>query len=162
MSLVANVEPKQLMDPYHRKMISICRSLQQQKENSPSVNHHFNKMVINHMFNSEDISNSIKEYLFITAKEKEVRENKKQVCYTINNAYLSTRKDNDLTQSWAFCEKIEGTSQFQALNCKYCGEYISTRSIDTDYLCANSAMCECGYMPLGGGVFFNYVYGSIV
>lgn len=120
------------------------------------------KMIINRIFKSEDLSNIVKDYLFISLQEKKVRELKVNICYTINKAYVCTRRMEDVSGRWAFCESMYYMPQFQALNCICCGDYINTRSIDTDEHCPDNIRCGCVYMHLGGGVYFNWTYNRVV
>jgi len=118
----------------------------------------FKQMVINHLFNSEDISIIIKDYLFMNKKDKALQELKQNICNTIKFANIFTRRNYDNCSGWAFRETLYGRYPFQARNCRCCGGYTNTRSIDTDELCAEAAKCECTYMHLGGGVYFNLTY----
>ena len=128
---------------------------------------HFNdniykKIIINRIFFTEDISNIVKDFLFITKEEKKTREIKENICNTFRYAYVSTRKIDDYSGRWAFCEIYYSKHQFQAKNCKFCGEYISTRTYESDDLCANNAKCGCVYINLGVGLYFNWSYNEMV
>jgi hypothetical protein len=122
----------------------------------------YKKMIINRIFSAVDLSNIVKDFLFITAEEKKIREIKQSIHKSFTCAYLSRKKMGDDIGSWCFCENYYSSHFFQGINCKFCGEYISTRTYDTDELCANNARCECVYMNLAEGLQFNWTYNEIV
>ena len=127
---------------------------------------HFNddiykKIIINRIFNAEDITNIIKDYLFIEPKNKQIKEKMKHVFNSIVFASISTRKYDDMREYWCFCtDKFSFyESQFQATNCKFCGNYVSTRN--TLYLCAENAKCDCVVSHMFGNTYFNWNYNQL-
>jgi hypothetical protein len=120
------------------------------------------KIIINRLFRSQDISNIIKDYVFIDAKTKYIKEKMKSVIDSIIFASISTRRDNDMREYWLFCANKFSyyESQFQAINCKFCGDYVFTRN--TLYSCAENAKCDCVVSHMFGNTYFNWSYNQLI
>ena len=121
---------------------------------------HFNdeiykKIIINRLLDAEDLTNILKDFIFMRKEEVEFKNKNKQVLFSIKCADVSTRRNNHIDETWAFCTNYEDirAPRFQATNCKFCGEYINTATIE--FFCAQSAKCNCIIIHMYDNVYFN-------
>jgi hypothetical protein len=96
-----------------------------------------------------EISDIVNSFLFYSI-ETVVKQNKKEIVKKIKHAYHSrknndinyiTQEDPDTEEHWsfmAFCP-YEYEVQFQAFNCKHCGNYKITDTIEI----SKNAICVC-------------------
>jgi len=111
------------------------------------------QLLINNLnVSSEDLLDNIKSFCFYDAKSWEtisfIKSKKQRIHYLFNNETISranhindTMDDDNNEEYWAFWveDGIDGPNpQFQAINCRVCGNYISISPIIPNHI-----KCHC-------------------
>jgi hypothetical protein len=111
------------------------------------------QLYINQLNLSYDLLNEIKSYCFYDTKTWEtinfIKYKKERICHLFRNDTISRAKPFDLYFGdenrpqrwvfWVFNEEDGPNKQFQAYNCKYCGNYkITAYEVYTDKI-----ICHC-------------------
>jgi hypothetical protein len=115
------------------------------------------KQIFINSFNlSYDLLNEIKSYCFYDTKTWElmnfIKYKKQRICHLFKTATISRANPYDLfvynentDQQWVFWtfDEDDGPNrQFQAYNCKYCGNY---KVISNEIYFTNKIICYCTY-----------------
>jgi hypothetical protein len=99
---------------------------------------------------SEDLLDNIKSFCFYDVKTWEticfIKSKKERIHYLLNNETFSRANpindalvDDNNEEHWAFWVENDGPNpQFQAINCRVCGNYITTNPI-----VPNNIKCYC-------------------
>jgi hypothetical protein len=119
-----------------------------------SLNSIAKQMCINSMNLPYDVLNEIKSYCFYDTKSWEtitfIKYKKQRICYLFKNATISRANPHDVyfhnentDEQWAFWtfDEDDGPNkQFQAYNCKCCGNY---KLISNEFNIINKISCQC-------------------
>jgi len=132
--------------------IFIDKKKKKSDHNCQEMKKHIKKFIINQLPLCQDVIEIIKSYCFYDKKTSEtikmVKSIKNHIVMTIDFALVSRKNgfyyqygDPDEIEDWAFCAN-EDEIQFQAVNCRFCGNYWSEYSMDW---MPNNIVCSCIY-----------------
>jgi len=119
-----------------------------------TINSIAKQMYINKLNLSHDLLNEIKSYCFYDIKAWElinfIKYKKQRICHLFKNATISRANPYDLyvydentDQQWVFWtfDEDDGPNkQFQAYNCKCCGNY---KIVANENYATNKIICQC-------------------
>ena len=126
-----------------------------------SASRYINSLYINRLPLPEDCINNIKIYIFTDEQKRQtlIKKTKKEMLHIFEYEAFSRYhsfslafdneniidNEDEMVEHWVFWAGSNET-QFQAVNCKYCGNYISVSNIDLWLKISDNIKCNCVFI----------------